>query len=111
MEGGIDRACRGEDPLDDWPSGGPQGMVAILRFANRKPLGALGVPLALSKPMGYHFGAFGAPPILEPISVGVGMFTGGTGFCSMSICLKKGRSLNPTNQNRMRFCDPWPLGI
>ena len=27
----------------------------------------------------YHFG-IGAPPILEPILVGIGMFTGGTGF-------------------------------
>ena len=27
----------------------------------------------------YHFGV-GAPPILEPILVGIGMFTGGTGF-------------------------------
>ena len=32
-----------------------------------------------SKPMGYHFGV-GAPPIFEPILVGIGMFTGGTGF-------------------------------
>ena len=32
-----------------------------------------------SKPMGSHFGV-GAPPILEPILVGIGMFTGGTGF-------------------------------
>ena len=30
-----------------------------------------------SKPMGSHFG-LGAPPILEPILVGIGMFTGGT---------------------------------
>ena len=29
-----------------------------------------------SKPMGSHFGV-GAPPILEPILVGIGMFTGG----------------------------------
>ena len=28
-----------------------------------------------SKPMGSHFGV-GAPPILEPILVGIGMFTG-----------------------------------
>ena len=28
-----------------------------------------------SRPMGSHFGAFGAPPIL----VGIGMFIGGTG--------------------------------
>ena len=27
----------------------------------------------------YHFGV-GAPPIVEPILVGIGMFTGGTGF-------------------------------
>ena len=32
-----------------------------------------------SKPMGSHFGA-GAPPILEPILVGIGMFTGCAGF-------------------------------
>ena len=32
-----------------------------------------------SKPMGSHFWV-GAPPILEPILVGIGMFTGGTGF-------------------------------
>ena len=30
-----------------------------------------------SKPMGSHFGV-GAPPILEPIVVGIGMFTGAT---------------------------------
>ena len=35
--------------------------------------------LWLSKPMGSHFGGFGAPPILEPILVGIGMFIGGTG--------------------------------
>ena len=29
--------------------------------------------------LGSHFGV-GAPPILEPIVVGIGMFTGGTGF-------------------------------
>ena len=29
-----------------------------------------------SKPMGFHF-RVGAPPILEPILVGIGMFTGG----------------------------------
>ena len=29
---------------------------------------------------GSHFGVFGAPPILEPILVGIGMFTVGTGF-------------------------------
>ena len=29
-----------------------------------------------SKPMGSHFGV-GAPPILEPILVGIGMFAGG----------------------------------
>ena len=33
--------------------------------------------LWLSKPVGSHFG-LGAPPILEPILVGIGMFTGGT---------------------------------
>ena len=33
----------------------------------------------LSKPMGSHFGV-GAPPILEPILVGIGMFAGGTEF-------------------------------
>ena len=33
----------------------------------------------LSKPMGSHFGV-GAPPILEPIFVGIGMFTGGYGI-------------------------------
>ena len=33
--------------------------------------------LWLSKPMGSHFGVFGAPPILEPMLVGIGMFTGG----------------------------------
>ena len=32
-----------------------------------------------SKPMGSHFGV-GAPPILEPILVGIEMFTGGTGL-------------------------------
>ena len=32
-----------------------------------------------SKPMRSHFGV-GAPPILEPILVGIGMFTGVTGF-------------------------------
>ena len=32
-----------------------------------------------SKPKGSHFGV-GAPPILELILVGIGMFTGGTGF-------------------------------
>ena len=32
-----------------------------------------------SKPMKSHCG-LGAPPILEPILVGIGMFTGGTGF-------------------------------
>ena len=34
-----------------------------------------------SKPFGIPFlGVVGAPPILEPILVGIGMFTGGTGF-------------------------------
>ena len=28
--------------------------------------------------LGSHFGVFGAPPVLEPILVGIGMFTGGT---------------------------------
>ena len=32
-----------------------------------------------SKPMGSHFGV-GAPSMLEPILVGIGMFNGGTGF-------------------------------
>ena len=32
-----------------------------------------------SKPVGSHFGGFvNSPPILEPILVGIGMFTGGT---------------------------------
>ena len=35
--------------------------------------------LWLSKPCWNHFGV-GAPPILEPISVGIGMFTGGYGI-------------------------------
>ena len=35
-----------------------------------------------SKPMISHFGV-GAPPILETIFVGIGMFTGGTGFGPM----------------------------
>ena len=35
--------------------------------------------LWLSTPMGSHFGV-DAPPILEPILVGIGMFTWGTGF-------------------------------
>ena len=39
-----------------------------------------------SKPMGSHFGV-GAPPILEPIFLGIGMFTGGE-----------------------RNFDPWPYG-
>ena len=36
-----------------------------------------------SKQFWYHFGE-GAPPILEPISVGIGMFTGGTGVLTHS---------------------------
>ena len=32
------------------------------------------------KTNGIPFWLVGAPPILEPISVGIGMFTGGTGF-------------------------------
>ena len=34
---------------------------------------------------GTIFGVFGAPPILEPILVGIGMFSGGTGFGPMPI--------------------------
>ena len=46
----------------------------------------------LSKPMGSHLGV-GAPPILEPILVGIGMFTGGEGLgCSLGV----------------REFDPWP---
>ena len=35
--------------------------------------------MAVGQNQWYHFGV-GAPPILEPFSVGIGMFTGGTGF-------------------------------
>ena len=35
--------------------------------------------LAIVENQSYHFG-IGAPPILEPFLVGIGMFTGGTGF-------------------------------
>ena len=35
--------------------------------------------LAVGQNQWYHFGV-GAPPILEPTLVGIGMFTGGTGF-------------------------------
>ena len=35
--------------------------------------------MAVGQHQWYHF-LVGAPPILEPILVGVGMFTGGTGF-------------------------------
>ena len=44
----------------------------------------------LSKPMGYHFGA-GAPPILEPIFVGIGMLTEGTGFRPMAKLRSSGK--------------------
>ena len=45
-------------------------------------LGALRVRYGCgSKPFWDPFwGFFGAPPVLEPILVGIGMFTGGTGF-------------------------------
>ena len=47
-------------------------------FNNSQPTKtAPNIWLWLSKPMGSHFGV-AAPPILEPILVGIGMFTGGT---------------------------------
>ena len=35
--------------------------------------------MAVGQNQWYHFGV-GATPILEPILVGIGMFSGGTGF-------------------------------
>ena len=89
-------------PKKGTPLGGPEGRAghgqrhageARLRrpsLNSRLPTGACGLVDRLtpyefhpygcgSKPMGSHFGA-GAPPILEPILMGIGMFTRGTGF-------------------------------
>ena len=57
------------------------GLGGALRAGGLRPLGAgtsdVETRLWLSKPVGSHFGV-GAPPILEPTFVGIGMFTGGT---------------------------------
>ena len=36
--------------------------------------------MAVGQKQWYHFGVGEFTPILEPILVGIGMFTGGTGF-------------------------------
>ena len=42
--------------------------------------------MAVGQNQWYRFGV-GAPPILEPILVGIGMVTGGTGFSPMVVSL------------------------
>ena len=59
------------------PTHVPIGELLVPRFS-RSVLGPSGY-MAVGQNRWYHVGV-GAPPILEPILVGIGMFTGGTGF-------------------------------
>ena len=53
--------------------------LAILKAIHRGEEGTAQTYGCGSKPMGSHFGV-GSLPILVGILVGIGMFTGGTGF-------------------------------
>ena len=61
--------------------------------------------MAVGQNQWYHFGV-GAPPILEPILVGIGMFTGGTIWI-----LTHGQiGLEPTAGHCLRHASLLPLG-
>ena len=69
--------CRTQDP--------PGGEHSLRHAVARDGPGRVGVSnSAVSQNHWHHFGV-GAPPILEPTCVGIGMFTGATGFSPMAI--------------------------
>ena len=63
----------------------PRPAADLAGGAEMRPVEAHGIPSWARcstdfSSQGHNLGVFGAPPILEPILVGIGMFTGGMGF-------------------------------